>query len=115
MTCFKSLIPLLIVTLAGCEDLQIGEQPAPEPQAVVEVLAFTASWCGPCQRNRPRVDRLRQQGVRVSVIDVDEYPSIAQQYGIHLVPTYIVLRDGSEELRTHDVGELEQHLSGDYQ
>jgi thioredoxin 1 len=66
------------------------------------VLYFTAEWCGPCKKTRPIVEDLNndQTETRFYIIDVDIEMKMAQDFGIKLVPTFIVMRDNTEVHRT---------------
>lgn len=76
------------------------------------VYVFTADWCGPCIAAKPTIDRIERSGVRVLRLDYDaDYvQAVKQQYRVDGVPTFIVLTDGKETFRTHDVRTLESHL-----
>ena len=89
-------VPLLI----GCS--QAPAQPPEPPQVKVEVLAFTASWCEPCQRAKPILISIRTSGVHVEIIDIDERPELAKVYGITSVPTFFVWVD-YKLTKTHDI------------
>ncbi|NTV00525.1 MAG: thioredoxin [Methanoregulaceae archaeon] len=58
---------------------------------------FYADWCGPCRRQGPILEDLKKKmGDRVDVrkIDVDENMELANKYGIRVVPTLIIEKDG---------------------
>ncbi|MEN6367708.1 MAG: thioredoxin family protein [Thermoguttaceae bacterium] len=77
--------------------------PKPEPTPKAKVLAFTASWCGPCQRSKPFLAEIKASGVDVQIVDIDEQPDLAQQYGVTSVPTFFVHVNGKSTLRTQDI------------
>jgi thiol-disulfide isomerase/thioredoxin len=107
-----------MIFLAGCDGVLIDPaapapepqvipepqpEPTPEPQPEVEVLVFSAKWCGACIRDKPRIEEMRQQGIKVTIIDYDENPAMFRQYGVTQMPTYVVLEDGVEVERTGSI------------
>ena len=61
------------------------------------LLDFYADWCGPCKRQGPILEELKgKMGEKIEIqkIDVDQHMDIANQYGIRVVPTLIILKDG---------------------
>ncbi|KQC07495.1 MAG: thioredoxin [Methanolinea sp. SDB] len=61
------------------------------------LLDFYADWCGPCKRQGPILEELKEkmgEKVEIQKIDVDQHMDIANQYGIRVVPTLIILKDG---------------------
>jgi len=57
---------------------------------------FTATWCGPCQRFKPIMQEVANEGHSVQLIDIDSQGALAQQYNVRSVPTVIIESDGSE-------------------
>jgi len=114
--CF--LIPVLM--FAGCSGLTIdigqeavaetpvAPEPEPdlEPESTREVLFFTQPGCPPCDRDKPKVEELRQKGVKITEINIRERPDLMRQYQITRTPTYIVLEDGVEVERTQSISVL---------
>jgi len=88
--------------------------PAPKPAskpALPQLAAFTATWCGPCQRAKPIVDQIEKAGLADVVrVDIDKQPDTARQYQVFSVPTFILYRVGKEVLRTHDIGKVKRAL-----
>jgi thioredoxin 1 len=63
------------------------------------LVDFTATWCGPCQRQAPILDRLAHGAAgrfRVVKVDIDDNPELAEQYDATSVPTLVVFREGVE-------------------
>ena len=66
------------------------------------VVDFWAEWCGPCKMIAPILDEIAtEQGdsVKITKLNVDENPSIAQRYGVMSIPTLLVFRDGEVDKR----------------
>lgn len=58
----------------------------------MEILQFTADWCGPCKMMKPRIqDFATEMGDRInlSVINVDTNPELTEQYNVKNIPTFI--------------------------
>ena len=57
---------------------------------------FTATWCGPCQRFKPIMQEVANEGHSVQFIDIDSQEDFARQYNVRSVPTVIIEQNGSE-------------------
>jgi thiol-disulfide isomerase/thioredoxin len=91
---------VLLALTAGCEASQEGPQGrCSRPK----VLAFTASWCAPCQRAKPTLIQIRAAGADVEIIDIDAHPDLARKHGVTSVPTFIVYVCGKAPVRTNDI------------
>jgi len=62
------------------------------------IVDFFATWCGPCQRTEPILERFAksQNKILVARLDVDENPMVTAQYDISAMPTVILFRDGKK-------------------
>ena len=68
----------------------------------VTLIDFWAVWCGPCRFIAPMVDELAVEytgKATIAKVDVDEAPSLAEQFNVSNIPTLIVLKDGKEVKR----------------
>ena len=61
------------------------------------VLYFTADWCNPCKKVRPVVEEINKDSItKFLFIDIDTELSLAQDYEVMSIPTFILLEDGKE-------------------
>jgi len=94
---------VLLALIAGCETSLPLEQGHQGGCQRPKVLAFTASWCVPCQRAKPALVQIQAAGVDVEIIDIDAQPDLAKQYGVTSVPTFFVYVCGRKAVRTQDI------------
>ena len=62
------------------------------------LVAFVAKWCRFCQKQIPELiglQRNRAASVNVYLVDVEEEPDIAQAYDAEVLPTMVLLYQGS--------------------
>lgn len=83
-------ICILAVLFCGCE--------APK-KPVATLVAFQASWCGPCHQMEPVLKSLEKKGILVTRIDIDKSPEMATKFKIIKVPTFVVIKAGKEVAR----------------
>ena len=58
---------------------------------------FFATWCGPCRIQTPILEELGKRmgdAVEIKKVDVDQHMDLAERYGIRVVPTLIIEKDG---------------------
>lgn len=60
-----------------------------------ELLHFSATWCNPCKKMEPVVQRFIETNpdINYTKIDVDEQIDLSSHYEIKGVPTFIALVD----------------------
>ena len=60
------------------------------------LVDFFATWCGPCKMMAPVLDELSTTYDTFDVVkvDIDESMSLAEEYNIMSVPTFMVFKGG---------------------
>jgi len=73
------------------------------------VVDFFAEWCGPCKAMAPALEAVAKEmegKVKIVKLDVDQNPSVTQQFRIQAMPTLMVFKAG--QVAATQVGALVQ-------
>ncbi|XP_073362470.1 thioredoxin H1 [Aegilops tauschii subsp. strangulata] len=76
------------------------------------VIDFTATWCGPCRFISPILDEIAKKlpNVLFLKVDVDEMKSIAEEFSVEAMPTFVLMKEGKVVDKV--VGAAKEELSG---
>ena len=68
------------------------------------LIDFWATWCGPCRMIAPVIEEIanEREDILVCKCNVDEEVPLAVQFGVNVIPTLVVLKNG--KMVTHQVG-----------
>lgn len=69
------------------------------------IVDFTGSYCAPCKQLEPVLAKLAEEfreAIAVVTVDIEQYPELAQRYGVRSVPTLIGFHEG--QVRAQEVG-----------
>ncbi|MEJ7593100.1 MAG: trypsin-like peptidase domain-containing protein [Planctomycetaceae bacterium] len=83
------LIMLLMMAFDGASDS------APD----VQLLDFSAGYCGPCQQMVPILQRMEHAGYPIRQIDITEEPELTKRFNVDRIPTLVLLVEGKEVRR----------------
>lgn len=75
-------------------------------QTQIDILCFTAKYCSPCKhvkevcipKLQEELDRSKVVS-RLTKIDLSQYPFVARESGIRVVPTTIIVENEEEVMR----------------
>ena len=66
------------------------------------LIDFWATWCGPCRMIAPVIEEIanEREDILVCKCNVDEEVPLAAKFGVNVIPTLVVLKNGRVAART---------------
>ena len=73
------------------------------------MVDFFATWCGPCTKLHPVLEKLAAASDAYDIIkvDIDENPALAEKFSVFAVPTLLIIKDGKSISRSEGYYEFE--------
>ena len=63
----------------------------------IVVVKFYGNWCGPCKMVAAIIDQMPDfDGLKMVSMDVDKNITLAKQFGVMAVPSFVVFKDGAQ-------------------
>ena len=64
----------------------------------MEIIKFSAKWCGPCKTYKNIFDDVisKYSDITVKEVDIDDNADITKKYGITSIPTTIITKNNVE-------------------
>ena len=80
------------------------------------LVDFFATWCGPCQMLAPVLEKISSSRADFDIakVDIDEAQDLAYKYGIQVVPTMVIFKDGKNIKKIegyHDENEIASEMA----
>ncbi len=65
----------------------------------VQLVDFSAGYCGPCQQMVPILQRMERAKYPIRQVDITENPELTKQFKVDRIPTLVLLVEGREVQR----------------
>lgn len=88
---FLASLPVLVLSATSPLALQAES-------GSLKIIKFEADWCGACKQMKPVFASVAKssQGVAFETVNVDRQASVAERYGVELLPTVVAVKNGKE-------------------
>ena len=83
----------------------------------IALVEFWATWCGPCRMFSPILEEFAEKyadQVKVCKVNADEEEELIARFGVMMLPTVLLFKDGHEigkRVGVHPVEEFEEMLA----
>lgn len=105
------VLALVFSCSLGCDSSLGSNSSAPRSP---RMIAFIAEWCEPCKKIYPELKKMQDSGVRLTIVDVGEFPDMAASYDVNSVPIFVVIFPDGGYLKTHDLSGAKKAMKKSY-
>ena len=64
----------------------------------IVLVDFFATWCGPCRMLTPVLEEVSEEAdAKIYKVDIDKSEDLSRKFGIMVVPTMVIFKDGKEQ------------------
>ena len=60
----------------------------------MQLLSFTAPWCGFCNRQKPILEELSKNSLWIGEVNGDDNPELVTKYSVQAFPSFVLFKDG---------------------
>ncbi|WP_456419439.1 thioredoxin family protein [Methanocaldococcus infernus] len=89
----KFLILFAILLLSGCLNNNSNSHSYEAP-IKDGILVFTTEYCHYCKMLKPYLEKLKEEGYNVVIIDANENRELAEKFNVFAVPAVFYIKDG---------------------
>jgi thioredoxin 1 len=77
--------------------VKVIEEEGEIPRDGKVIIDFFATWCGPCKQIAPYYQQMAETfpGITFLKADVDEAAGLAEEFGVQVLPTFVILDRGA--------------------
>jgi len=75
-----------------------------------QLFCFSATWCEPCRKMQPVIDRLLREGYPIHSIDIDEQKELARRYQVMAVPSLVLVNSHGKIIDRVDHATTLEHV-----
>ncbi|CAD6271642.1 unnamed protein product [Miscanthus lutarioriparius] len=99
-----------VIAIHSLDEWSIQIEEANSAKKLV-VIDFTATWCPPCRMIAPVFAELAKKHPSVVFlkVDVDEMKTIAEQFNVEAMPTFLFMKEG--DVKDRVVGAAKEELA----